>query len=251
MWLSLLVLLISIVVIQTRALAGYYQTLQPVPGGTFTEGILGDFTNANPLYATGPVDSAVSKLLFSGLLTYNDQNQLVGDLAQSWSVDATGRIYTVNLKPGLTWQDGQPLTSADVVFTYDMIQNPDAQSPLLASWRGVQVAAPNPLTVTFTLPNPLTAFPYSLTNGIVPEHLLGSIPPVELRSAAFNTSDPIGSGPFAWQTIQVLGTLAGYAARRNCAHAVRAVLRRPAEALGFCRARLSRPNSTHQKLRSR
>ncbi len=204
-WLALLGLLIGMTIVQTRALGAYYQTLRPVSGGIFTEGILGDFTTANPLYAASPVDSAVSKLMFDGLLSYNDHNQLVGDLASSWNVDGTGRIYTVHLKPDLTWQDGQPLTSADVAFTYSTIQNPDAQSPLNGSWQGVTIQAPDPLTVTFSLPNPLTAFPYSLTNGIVPKHLLAQVSPSELRSAAFNTVNPVGSGPFAWQTIQVVG----------------------------------------------
>jgi peptide/nickel transport system substrate-binding protein len=109
------------------------------------------------------------------------------------------------LKPHLTWQDGQPLTSSDVVFTYHAIQDPDAQSPLAASWQNVTVQATNPTTVVFTLDDPLVSFPYSLTNGIVPEHLLSTIPMAELRSASFNTVDPVGSGPFAWKTIAVSG----------------------------------------------
>ena len=88
-WILLVVLVIAAVGFQTTALGNYYQTKQPVAGGTFNEGILGSFTNANPLYATGPVDSAVSKLIFSSLFTYDETNNLVGDLAQKWEVDAT------------------------------------------------------------------------------------------------------------------------------------------------------------------
>jgi len=203
-WLLLLGLVAGCVIVQTEALSRYYQTIEGVPGGTYTEGILGDFTTANPLYATTTVDNTLSRLVFSGLLTYNAQNQLVGNLAQSWSVDTTGKIYTVQLKPNLTWQDGQPLTAADVAFTYKTIQNPDAQSALNASWQNVTVAAVNPLTVTFMLTNPLSSFPYSLTNGIVPAHILANLPATELRSASFNI-DPIGSGPFSWKSLQVAG----------------------------------------------
>ncbi len=203
-WLGLLVLLVGIVGIQIRVLQDYYKTPAFVPGGTYTEGILGDLTNANPVYATTPVDTAVSQLVFSGLLTYNTQNQLVGNLAQSWSVDSTGKIYTVQLKPNLKWQDGQPLTAADVVFTYKVIQDPNADSPLNESWQNVQVNEVNPETVTFTLSNPLSSFPYSLTNGIIPEHLLSNIPMIDMRSASFNT-DPIGAGPFIWKDLEVEG----------------------------------------------
>jgi peptide/nickel transport system substrate-binding protein len=205
-WLGLIILLIGIVALQINLLSNYYQKLEPVRGGTYTEGILGDFTTADPIYATSPVDTAVSHLVFSGLLTYNNQNQLVGDLADSWSVDTTGKIYTVHLKPHLTWQDGQPLTSGDVVFTYDLIQNPNAVSPLIGDWRDVQVSADGPQTVIFTLANPLTSFPYSLTNGIVPQHLLAKIPAETLSSANFNIN-PIGSGPFEWKNLEVEGNM--------------------------------------------
>lgn len=204
-WLLLLVLLIGGLFIQNLWLGNYYQTLRPVPGGIYNEGILGTFTNANPMYAANEVDTAVSRLLFAGLFTYNGHNQLVGDLASGYSVDPAGTTYTVHLKPHLSWQDGQPLTSADVAFTYQAIQNPDAQSPLRSSWQNVIVSAPNPQTVTFKLPGPLASFPYNMTNGIVPKHILGDIPAVSLRSADFNTVHPIGAGPFAWQDIQVAG----------------------------------------------
>jgi len=203
-WIMLFVLIIGSVIIQTDSLSGYYQSLQPVPGGVYTEGILGDFTTANPLFATGQVDGAIAKLVFSGLFTYNQSNQLVGDLATSWSVSPSGKVYTVNLKPNLVWQDGQPLTSKDVVFTYQTIQNPNVQSPLNASWQGVTVAATGPLSVTFSLSNPLSSFPYSLTNGIIPEHLLGDVPAAELISANFNT-DPVGAGPFSWLSVAEQG----------------------------------------------
>jgi peptide/nickel transport system substrate-binding protein len=88
------------------------------------------------------------------------------------------------------------------VFTYHLIQNPDARSPFLSSWQGIEISAANPQTVKFDLPSALSAFPYSLTKGIVPEHILSSIPAGQLRSANFNTTAPIGAGPFAWQALQ-------------------------------------------------
>jgi peptide/nickel transport system substrate-binding protein len=203
-WLGLAILLIGIVAVQINLLSNYYQTTQPVKGGTYTEGILGDFTTANPIYATSPVDTAICHLVFSGLLTYNNQNQLVGDLASSWSVNANGKIYTVHLKPHLKWQNGSPITSSDVVFTYDLIQNPNAVSPYNSDWQDVQVSADGPLTVIFTLANPLSTFPYSLTNGIVPQHLLANIPVETMSTAAFNI-DPVGSGPFEWKNLLVEG----------------------------------------------
>ncbi|HSX27733.1 MAG TPA: ABC transporter substrate-binding protein [Patescibacteria group bacterium] len=198
-----MLLIIVGIVVQIRALSPYYEKLQPVPGGTFTEGILGAFTNANPLYATGSVDSSVARLIFPSLMRYDSHGRLINGLAEKVSVDPRGTVYTVTLRPNLVWQDGEPLNAEDVVFTYKTIQNPDAKSPLLSSWQGIKVAIVNNRTVSFTLPNALSSFPYSLTNGIVPLHILGGIPVPELRSASFNTTKPIGAGPFKWETIEV------------------------------------------------
>lgn len=204
-WVTLVALLIVGLVVQTRALNDLYLTPLPVPGGTYVEGILGSFTNANPLYATNSVDVSVSRLVFAGLLTVDQKNQLVGDLAQGWTTDERGVTYTVRLKDNLYWQDGQPLTAEDVVFTYKLIQNPDAKSPLAASWQGITVTSPDSRTIVFTLPNALSAFPYSMTNGIVPKHLLKDVPVAQLRSVNFNTTKPVGAGPFRWEGIQVTG----------------------------------------------
>lgn len=205
-WVLLLVLIASCLAVQIRALSGYYEVLQPVPGGTYNEGVVGTLTNANPIYATSSVDQAVSRLIFAGLYSYNQQNQLVGDLAAGPAeVNAAGTIYTVRLHSDLKWQDGQPLTAADVVFTYATIQNPDTRSPLNGSWQNIKVAAVDDHTVTFTLPSPLGSFPYALTTGIIPQHVLKDIAPNNLRSSSFNTSQPIGAGPFKMQAIEVVG----------------------------------------------
>lgn len=205
-WLLLVAALMTGVILQNRALSSYYQVLRPVPGGTYTEGIVGAFTNANPLYAAGGVDRAVSQLLFSSLLAYDQDNQLVGDLATSWEVDDSGLRYTLHLRQDVKWHDGQPFTAADVIFTYQTIQNPDAKSYLSSSWQGITFEQADDYTVVFILPNTLSSFPYALTNGIVPKHLLSTTPLVQLRSVAFNTIEPVGTGPFAWDAIEVVGT---------------------------------------------
>lgn len=205
-WLVLFGLLIGCTVAQINLLGDKYQTPQPIAGGIYTEGIVGAFSNASPLYASGEVDDAVAHLVFAGLLKYDQSNRLVGDLAEKWSVNQKGTVYTVQLRPNLVWHDGQPLTADDVVFTYKTIQNPDAQSPLRASWQDVTVSKLDDRTVTFTLTNPLSSFPYNLTNGIVPEHVLAAVDPADLRSVDFNTKHPVGAGPFKWQAVEVSGT---------------------------------------------
>lgn len=202
-WFVLVAFLIGVGIYQTAALSKYYKATVPVAGGTFKEGLLGTFTNANPLYATGPVDRAVSRLVFAGLLKYNAANQLEGDLAESWKADDTETVYTVKLRPDLKWQDGKPLTAKDVVFTFKTIQNPDARSPLLSSWQGIDVTAKDDRTIVFTLQGVLSSFQHGLTVGIVPQHLLADIPAAQMRSTRFNTVNPVGAGPFKWSAVEL------------------------------------------------
>ncbi len=204
-WVGLLILLGGILVFQVQRLGDYYLVARPVSGGTYTEGILGSFTNANPIYATSLADATVSRLVFSGLMRSTGSG-LKGDLAETLEQDAAGKVYTARLRPDLQWQDGTVLTAADVVYTFTTIQNPDAQSPLQTSWQGVKIEAKDNRTVVFTLPNALSSFPYSLTTGIIPQHLLGKLSPSALRSASFNTVSPVGSGPFGWSNISVVGS---------------------------------------------
>ena len=202
-WIGLIVLISVASILQTRSLSTHYLQLAPEDGGILREGIIGVFTNSNPLYAQTEVDVSASKLLFAGLLKYDSSGTLVPDLAQKYEVDSTETEYKITLKKDLKWHDGQPITSKDVVFTYGLIQNPEAKSYLLSSWRGVTVVAVDDQTVIFRLSNALSAFPHSLTTGIIPQHALSTTSPAQLRSSNFNNEQPIGSGPFKFQTIEL------------------------------------------------
>lgn len=204
-WLSLVVILIVAVIVQTIKLGNTYLVATPVAGGVYSEGVVGQFTNANPIFATNGVDLAVSKLVFGSLLKYDEYNKLVNDLALSWSVDEKGTTYTFHLRRNILWHDGKPLNSDDVVFTYKTINNPDSKSPFASSFSGVVIEKVDEYTVRFVLPTAYSPFPHSLVIGIVPYHLLKTTPAEQLRSLAFNTKTPVGSGPFVWKDVVVSG----------------------------------------------
>lgn len=214
LWVGLFVVLFFATFVQLRDLSRHYQTLQPVPGGLYSEGMIGTFTNANPLYASGAADVAISRLVFSGLFKYDTNNRLTGDLAQGYSLDETQRRYTVKLRKDVTWHDGKPFTADDVVFTYQTIQNLGAQSALHSSWQDIKVSKVDAYTVTFELPNALSSFPNAMTNGLIPKHLLEKIPPEQLRSASFN-AQPVGTGPFVWRFVEVSGSASSAASDRR------------------------------------
>lgn len=204
-WILLIVLIGGGVIVQNKSLTNIYQEETPTSGGSYIEGQLGSFTNANPMYAATDVDKTVSELVFSGLLKYDQDNDLVGDIATGYKVNNTATVYTLKLREDVYWHDGKQLTSKDVAFTFNSIQLADAKSPLRSQWQKVKIQTKGKFTVIFTLPHSLASFPHSLTTGIVPEHLLNNIPASRLRSVEFNTVSPVGTGPFRWRTIEVEG----------------------------------------------
>lgn len=209
-WLTLAFLMVGITVLQSMNLSALYQKTTPAAGGVYSEGMVGTYSGANPIFATGAVDSAVSKLLFAGLLTYDKNNKLVGDIAKNFTIDTTGRVYTLTLKDNVRWHDNVRVTADDVVFTYKLIQNPEVKSPKFSAWQGIDVQKIDALTVQFTLKNALTSFPHGLTMGILPQHVVSRVEPGKLRANSFNTTRPVGAGPFMWDGLQLSsGTAVG------------------------------------------
>lgn len=100
----------------------------------YAEGVSGKLETMNPILVRTPAEQSASRLIFSGLLSYDETGHLRGELAKSWRVENLGLRYVVELQPGVTWHDGKPLTADDVVFTVGLIKNQLVRSPLQPSW---------------------------------------------------------------------------------------------------------------------
>lgn len=202
-WVVLVLLVVFVGFLQFGVLQDKYQSEQFVAGGIFTEGIVGSYTNSNPIYATASVDTSVSKLLYSGLFSYDENNKVVPDLAETIDLSNNDKTYTITLKKDLYWHDGTPLTARDVAFTFNTIKNPETNSLLAPGWQGVKIEAVDDRTVKFELNNALGPFPHSLTTGILPEHILKDVSADQLRTSDFNTILAVGSGPFKLDKVEV------------------------------------------------
>src|SRR3989344_7082910 len=87
---------------------------RPIAGGEYTEGIVGQPTFINPvLMSVNEADKILISIVFDNLM----------DLAESYKVDPEGREWTIRLKESAAWHDEQLVTSDDVIFTIETIQN--------------------------------------------------------------------------------------------------------------------------------
>lgn len=181
-----------------------YSTQAFIPGGTYYEGTLGKINSMNPLYATTNSEKTLAKLLFSSLTKTDVSGFTSMGLAESVRSEDS-KVWTVVLRDGLNWSDNQPLTSADVVWTFEMLQSTQSKTVYAGVYDGIIVEATTPLELKFTLRSPYSYFPSSLDFPILPQHILGEIAPEELYESSFSTN-PVGSGPFKLQSIQTVAS---------------------------------------------
>lgn len=196
----------------------YLQFTVPVPNvaGSYTEGVIGEPRAINPLYASRDTDRDISRLIFSGLLTYNESSIIEPDLAQRVEISDDGKIYTIVLKNNLIWHDGEPITADDIVFTIHTIQNSQYRSPLRSNWQGVNVEKLNDQSVRFILRAPYTPFIENLTIGIIPKHIWQNVSPEQAPLHEVNLK-PVGSGPYRFDAMKQNkdGSLSWYQVVRN------------------------------------
>ncbi|MGE5334391.1 MAG: ABC transporter substrate-binding protein, partial [Nitrososphaerota archaeon] len=79
----------------------------------------------DPAAVAYAADSTFTSMLYSGLVTYSPDLQVVGDAATSWDIDATGTIYTFHLRPDMHFSDGTPLTATDFAYSINRALAPN------------------------------------------------------------------------------------------------------------------------------
>ncbi len=168
-------------------------------GGVYVEGVIGNISTLNPLLAASEPEQAVSRLLFSSLYNYDVTGALHTDLAESMTVK-DDKVYTIKLRNAV-WHDGKKLTAEDVVYTINLIKNPQVRSPLRVNWLDISARAIDDSTVEFMLPAVYAGFSHALTFPVIPKHILQTVSPSSMREADFS-SNPVGSGPFAVKRVQ-------------------------------------------------
>lgn len=170
-------------------------------GGSIREGIVGAPRFINPVLAQSQADHDLTRILFTPILTINETGEPEYKLADDVTISDDRLTYTLELKKGLYFSDDVPLTSSDVLFTVESIQDPLIKSPQAAAWEGVKVTIVDQHTLTFTLARPFNDFLHNLEIGILPKHIWENINPQEFIFTTYNT-EPVGVGPYRLQKIK-------------------------------------------------
>jgi peptide/nickel transport system substrate-binding protein len=173
----------------------------------------GDVDTMFPDYSTTAFGSSLAALAYSSLTTVGLDATVIPDLAESWEVSTDQLTWTFHLRKDAKWQDGQPITAADVKFSYEFRADPTYLGGMYSNMTsiagvveknagtateisGIKIIDDNTISFTTVQPDALVLDTFASSNMVVyPQHILKDIPIADLASSDFARL-PIGSGPY-------------------------------------------------------
>ncbi|MGL4207758.1 MAG: peptide-binding protein, partial [Candidatus Adiutrix sp.] len=165
----------------------------PVNGDAFITASIGEPSNLIPALATDSASSEINAKIYNGLLKIDENLNIVPDLAESFEISNDGLTITFNLRRDVFWHDGEPYTSRDAMFTYELMADPSTPTAYGEPYIQVkQATAPDDYTFQVTYERPLARALISWCFGQMPAHLLKG----QNLDAHPLSRLPVGTGPY-------------------------------------------------------
>ncbi len=168
---------------------------------TFKVGITNEVDSFNPFLGIEAESYEMWALTYDYMITYSmkDMSPEPG-LATGWETSEDGLTWTFDIREGVTWSDGEPLTAADIAYTFNRILDGGPESSTWGSYLTsvTTIEAPDDTHVVLTLEKPNAVLPL-LPIPIVPEHIWKDVSEKDVKSYAAEPTDGkpvVGSGPF-------------------------------------------------------
>ena len=168
----------------------------PAVGDAIIEGTIGEASTLIPLLASDASSHAVAGQIYNGLVKYDKTLAIVGDLAESFDISPDGLTITFHLRKGVSWHDGAPFTSRDVLYTYRVVIDPATPTAYAEDFKQVKtIAAPDDHTVKVTYATPFAPALASWSMNILPAHLLEG----KDITKSLLARNPVGTGPYRFR----------------------------------------------------
>jgi peptide/nickel transport system substrate-binding protein len=169
---------------------------KPAYGDALVVGSIGEPSTLIPLLASDSASSDITSLVYNGLVRYDKNLKLEGELAQGWDVSADGLTITFHLRRGVRWHDGHEFTSRDVLYTYRVTIDPKTPTAYADAFKQVKKAeAPDDFTFRVTYDKPFAPALESWGMPILPAHLLEGKDITKSPLARH----PVGTGPYIFK----------------------------------------------------
>jgi peptide/nickel transport system substrate-binding protein len=166
-------------------------------GDALVVGSIADARILVPILASDSGSAEIVGVVFNGLVKYDQNLNLAGDLAQSWEVKDDCRVIIFHLRRNVRWHDGKPFTAKDVEFTYQKLIDPDVRTPYSGDFQMVRsFEVIDDYTIKITYKQPFAPGISSWGMPIMPKHLLEN---EDLNNTKFSLH-PIGTGPYKFKS---------------------------------------------------
>jgi len=187
-------------------------------GDAIVVGSIGEPRTLVPILASDSASGTICGLVFNGLIKYDKDLNLVGDLAERWEISEDGLEITFYLREGVKWHDGEIFTSRDVEFSYKSLIDPNVRTPYSGDFEMVKrLEVIDDYTVKVFYKEVFSPGLSSWGMNIMPKHILEG---EDLNNTEFSRS-PIGTGPYKfkiWKTAELVELISNhdYFERRPC-----------------------------------
>lgn len=170
-----------------------YTSEIPSTGGIYKEASVNNIRYLDPIFSNNETEQSICKLIYSGLLR-REGEKYVPDLAESISQSPDGLTYTILIKKA-KFSDNSELTSSDVIYTIDLIQDSLINSPYHRVWKNITANAVDDHTVSIKVKAPISNINEILTQGIIKKNEWIKLPRDSLSLSDLNIN-AIGAGPY-------------------------------------------------------
>ena len=196
---ALVIIAFVTMVIMATGINEHFLIEIPSRGGELNEGIVGLPRTINPILAVTDADKDIGALVYAGLMRYDGDN-LVSDIAKSYTISNDGLTYDFILRDDVRFQDNTMLTADDIAFTIQKIQDPALKSPRRSDWTDITTKVISPTEIQFLLKQPYGPFLANTTIGIMPKHIWGNVSNDQFIFSEYNVT-PIGAGPYKYSSL--------------------------------------------------
>ncbi|HDQ26392.1 MAG TPA: peptide-binding protein, partial [bacterium] len=168
----------------------------PFYGDILIDSSIGEPATLNPVLASDSSSSDITNLVFNGLIKFDENLKIIGDLAESWDIKDEGRKIIFRLKKGVKWHDGEEFTARDVKFTYEKYMDPAVKTAYRSLFEPVSdVVIKDDYTLEVHYEKPFAPALQYWGASVIPYHILHDR---DFNTAEFNRS-PIGTGPYVFE----------------------------------------------------
>lgn len=168
----------------------------PAIGDTIITASIGEPSNLIPILSTDSPSHEISSYVFNGLVKYDKDLNIIGNLAESWEISKDNLTITFRLRKGVKWHDGQPFTAHDVMYTYKITVDPNTPTAYAGDFQLVKEARViDDYTFQVRYGKPFAPALISWGSAILPRHLLEG----KDISASPLIRKPVGTGPFMFK----------------------------------------------------